>query len=93
MYWDQTGSQMEYHDGQSRPPSETFGNFHSTAHFSNNNYNIVSNATISDVKLSHNDILVYCYSISSIRHKIIKVAGITTVSAAINQVKLHSYSA
>lgn len=74
MVWEQMGSEVYYYKGA--PLSATFGYFHSTAHFSNNNYNIVSNATVKVVTLSHNGMHVSCYSSSSTMNKIISIAGI-----------------
>lgn len=75
MYWQQTGSKIiDYYNGV--PLSAKFGDFHTTAHFSNNNYTIISNATLSHVKLLHNGITVKCYSPLSTSSKIITVAGI-----------------
>ena len=75
LFWQQQGYQaIYYHNGA--PLSSTFGDFTTDAHFSNNNYNIVSNATLNDVIFSHNGIAVSCFSPTSVANKIIKIAGI-----------------
>ena len=75
MFWEQAvGSEIQYYNGN--PPSATFGDFCSTAHFSNSNYNIVSNATLDDLMLSHNGIHVSCSSFSSKKEKTIRIAGV-----------------
>lgn len=73
MFWEQMGLVIYYYNGA--PLSATFGDFHSTANFSNNNYNIVSNVTLRVVTFSHNGIRVSCYSPSSMMNKRIRIAG------------------
>lgn len=75
LFWQQQGYQaIYYYNGV--PLSSTFGDFTTDAHFSNNNYNIVSNATLSNVIFSHNGIAVSCFSPTSVANEIIKIAGI-----------------
>ena len=76
LNWRQTGfPYTSYYNGA--PLSVSFGDFNSTAYFSDDNYFIVSNATLMDAALIHNDISISCYSISSpdIRNKLFKIAG------------------
>ena len=77
MFWEQgVGSMIQYYNGN--PLTAPFGDFRSTANFSNSNYNIVSNATLNDLILSHNGIHVSCSSFSSEEEKTIRIAGINS---------------
>lgn len=76
MYWQQAGTKkIRYYNG--KPRLNKFGYFDSTADFSNNNYNIISNATLYNVLILHNGISVSCFTHSSpTKRVIIRVAGI-----------------
>lgn len=73
MYWQQDSQTVYYYNGA--PLSATFGDFDTTAYFSNNNYNIISNATLSDVMFTHNSITVTCSSPLYWVNEVISVAG------------------
>ena len=90
LFWQQQGYQaIYYYNGASL--SLTFGDFTTDAYFSNNNYNIVSNATLSDVIFSHNGIAVSCFSPTSVANKIIKIAGIIACIMVAFIISLHVY--
>lgn len=76
MYWQQVNmKKIRYYNG--RPRLNMFGYFDLTADFSNNNYNIISNATLHNVLILHNGISVSCFTHSSPTMRvIIRVAGI-----------------
>ena len=76
MYWQQANTKkIRYYNG--RPRLNMFGYFDSTADFSNNNYNIISNATLRNVLILHNGISVSCFTHSfPTMRVIIRVAGI-----------------
>ena len=78
LYWRQIDFQpVYYYNGP--PLSRSFGDFDSTAHFSNNYYTIASNATLYDVMLSHNGIVISCYTPSSVPMTFVfKVIGMNT---------------
>ena len=76
MFWQQNSMASQttyYYNGA--PLSATFGDFNTTAYFSNNNFCIVSNATLYDVMFSHNGISVACYTPSFVAKETISVAG------------------
>ena len=76
MRWQQNSMSSQttyYHNGA--PLSATFGDFNTTAYFSNNNFCIVSNATLYDVMFSHNGISVTCSTPSFVAKETISVAG------------------
>lgn len=75
LFWEQPGFMaIRYHNGE--PRSATVGDFTTIASYSNNNYNIVSNATLKGATFSHNGISVSCYSPTSVADKTITIAGI-----------------
>lgn len=68
-------SRVSYRDGA--PLTAPLGDFTTTAVFSNNNYMIVSNATLRGALLAHNQKTVGCYSPPGLeRTKNVTVAGI-----------------
>ena len=76
LNWRQTGfPYTSYYNGA--PLSVSFGDFNSTAYFSDDNYIIVSNVTLINAALIHNDISISCYSFPSpdIRNRLFKIAG------------------
>ena len=76
MIWRQNSMVSQttyYYNGV--PLSATFGDFNTTAYFSNNNFCIISNATLYDVMFSHNGIAVACYTPSFVAKETIYVAG------------------
>ena len=80
LYWRQIGFlPAYYYNGPPLVLSKSFGDFDSTAHFSNNYYTIASNATLNDVMLSHNGIVISCYTPSSVTMTFVfKVIGMNT---------------
>ena len=78
LIWEQLESQparVYYRNGM--PNTAQLGDFATTAAFSNNNYEIMSNATINDVSLLHNNKIISCFTPSSENFltKSIKIAG------------------
>ena len=74
LYWQQTGSSViSYYNGA--PLSGRVGDFDTTAHFSNNNFIIVSNATLRSSVFSHNGAVIYCLSTQSEANTVVMIAG------------------